>query len=98
VGDQRTLRLIKERFSGREDAVERLFDTSETFRSLCRDYLACSAVLAWWERSDCEGARRRALECSRMRTKLREDILRWLKGEQGTPGPSWRFGGPPWGD
>ena len=57
---QRTCRLIKERFAGREETIERLFRRSETFRCLCRDYLACAAVLNWWERSDLERARRYA--------------------------------------
>ena len=90
----RTLRLIKTRFVGKEEIIEDLFRTSETFRCLCRDYLACSAILAWWERSDSERARRRALEFSEMQRKLREDILRRLRGESGGIGYLFRDGGP----
>ena len=91
---KRTLRLIKTRFVGKEEIIEDLFGTSETFRCLCRDYLACSAILAWWERSDSERARRRALEFSEMQRKLREDILRRLRGESGGIGYLFRDGGP----
>lgn len=94
VESMRTLRLIKSRFVGKEEIIEDLFGTSETFRCLCRDYLACSAILAWWERSDSEQARRRALEFSEMQRKLREDILQWLRGERGGLGYLFRDGGP----
>jgi hypothetical protein len=79
MDSQRTLRLMKERFAGREKAVESLFNNSETFRILCRDYLTCSAVLAWWGRSDSERTRRRASEFMGLLTGIRQDILRWLK-------------------
>lgn len=98
MDDQRTLRLMKERFAGREEIVEELFKTSETFRNLCRDYLACSAILAWWERSDSDRARRRALEFSRLRAKLGENILKWMKGERGEPRSPFKERGPPWGN
>jgi len=98
VEDKRTLRLIKARFAGREEMIEDLFKTSETFRCLCKDYLACSAILAWWERSDSERARCRAHEFSGMQTRLREDILRWLRGERGRAGFLFRNGEPPKGN
>lgn len=96
--DNRTLRLIKARFAGREEIIEDLFATSETFRCICRDYLACSAILAWWERSDYETARSRAQQFSGMQVRLREDILRWLRGERGSAGFLFRNGGPPRGN
>jgi len=80
--------MIQERFAGREHLVEELLEANPTFRGLCRDYLACSATLAEWARSDSEGARSRSLEVSKMQTKLRGDILRWLEGRHGEVGPS----------
>ncbi|MGW8267177.1 MAG: hypothetical protein ACWGSQ_12485 [Longimicrobiales bacterium] len=96
--NKRTLRLIKARFAGREEIIEDLFRTSETFRCLCRDYLACSAILAWWERSDYETARCRAHQFSGMQIRLREDILGWLRGERGRAGFLFRNGDLPRGN
>jgi len=83
VNKQRTLRLMKERFAGKERAIQYLFDNSDTFRILCEDYLNCSAVLAWWGRSDSERARRRASEFMGLLTELRREISRRLKRAEG---------------
>jgi len=69
-----TLDMIKRRFTGREPDVERAFAASESFRGLCRDYLACATALARWRESTAEEAQGRVREYSEMLTELTGEI------------------------
>jgi hypothetical protein len=69
-----TLAVIKRRFAGAEAAVERAFAASESFRGLCRDYLACAAALARWQESQSEEAQLRTQEYSDMLGELTSEI------------------------
>lgn len=69
-----TLEMINRRFAGAGAAVERAYETSESFRSLCGDYLACAATLARWQESEAEHAQLRAQEYSELLDELTREI------------------------
>jgi len=77
-----TLEKIKRRFAGHERAIERAFETSELFRSLCADYLACTTALARWRKSEGEQAARRATEYAELLTELTSEIDACLEAEE----------------
>jgi len=66
--------MIKRRFAGCNDAVDQAFESSESFRGLCRDYLACATVLARWRRSDSADAPARAKEYAALLDELGTEI------------------------
>jgi len=78
-----TLAMIKRRFSGNERAVERAFQTSESFRGLCRDYLACATALARWQESDSEEVQLRVAEYADLLAELTHEIETRIRAEEG---------------
>jgi len=74
--------MIKRRFAGRDLAVERLYRDSESFRGLCRDYLACAVALARWQESDSEEAQSRVGEYSGLLAELTNEIQSQLRAEE----------------
>jgi len=73
--------MIKCRFAGAGAAVERVFEASESFRSLCGDYLACAATLAQWQESEAEHAQLRAEEYSELLDELTREIEARLRSD-----------------
>jgi len=69
-----TLEMIKRRFAGRAQDVERAFAASESFRGLCTDYLACATALARWRESTAEEAALRVREYSELLRELTKEI------------------------
>ena len=69
-----TLTAIKCRFRGREEAVEHAFEANESFRGLCRDYLACTAALVRWQEGELDEARLRRNEYSELLAELTAEI------------------------
>jgi hypothetical protein len=74
VNTAQTKSMIKRRFADHGDAVDQAFDSSESFRGLCRDYLACATVLARWRRSDSEDAPARAEEYAALLAELGTEL------------------------
>jgi hypothetical protein len=72
--EAKTLAMIKRRFGGAEAAVERRFERSESFRGLCRDYLACAAALARWQEADSKEAPARSAEYAELLADLTSEI------------------------
>ena len=70
----RTLELIKGRFGGQDETIERAFKRSKAFRALCGDYVACVTALARWQRLDSEEARLREAEYSELLEGLTQEI------------------------
>lgn len=70
----RTIAAIGRRFAGREDAIDRAYRGSESFRILCRDYLACVSVLERWQRSSSEDAGARVAEYSELLSELTKEL------------------------
>jgi hypothetical protein len=81
VPTSQTLAMIKRRFGGRDSAVERAFETSESFRGLCRDYLACAIALTRWQELASEEAPRRVTEYSELLAELANEIEARLNAE-----------------
>ena len=79
--DEATLAKIRRRFAGSEAAVDRAFETSEAFRGLCRDYVACVNALARWQESESEGAPLRSAEYSELLDELTREIEAHLHAE-----------------
>ena len=69
-----TLAMIQRRFSGKEEAVERAFEASPSFRGLCRDCLACTAALARWQEDVSDEAPLRSREYSNLLSELTAEI------------------------
>lgn len=65
---------IKRQFRGREESVDRAFRASQTFRRLCRDYLACAGTLARWQALPSEEARLRTAEYSELLGELTKEL------------------------
>ena len=81
ISSSATLAAIKCRFAGREEAVGRAYENSESFRSLCRDYLACTAALARWQEGGSEEALLRTGEYSELLSELTAEIETCLADE-----------------
>jgi hypothetical protein len=79
--DEATLAKVRRRFAGKEPAVDRAFETSASFRGLCRDYVACANALARWQKSESEGAPLRAAEYSELLDELTREIEAHLHAE-----------------
>jgi len=69
-----TIAMIKRRFAGRDEAIAHAFAASESFRELCRDYLACVTTLARWRESDAADAPARAEEYAALVDELGIEI------------------------
>lgn len=78
-----TLEMIKRRFAGRDTDLERVFTTSESFRGLCTDYLACASALARWRESSAEEAPLRVGEYSELLRELTKEIQSRLSPTKG---------------
>ena len=77
------LDMIKRRFAGGEAEIERAFRTSESFRGLCTDYLACATALARWRESTAEEAALRVQEYSELLRELTKEIQARLSPAKG---------------
>ena len=73
------LKLIKHRFAGREELIERAFRHDVTFRSLCRDYRDCHRALARLRREDSAHAALRRAEYMELLDELGCEIRGWLE-------------------
>jgi hypothetical protein len=77
-----TIDMIKRRFAGNEPAVERAFEATESFRGLCRDFLACAATLGRWQKSGAENAPLRVKEYSDLLDELTREIEARLREQR----------------
>jgi hypothetical protein len=74
VSTSAILELIKKEFGTRERIIERAIKSSESFRSLCRDYRDCALALARCRESESEEAVLRAVEYSELLVELADEI------------------------
>jgi hypothetical protein len=74
--------MIKHRFAGRDAAIEHAFASSDSFRGLCRDYLACATVLARWQAADSTDAPVRAEEYAALLSELASEIRMRLQAAE----------------
>jgi len=80
--ERAALKRVKQRLPGREAAVEHVFETRESFRGLCRDYLACANALTRWRESQSQDAQLRAVEYRELLDELTKEIESCLDVEK----------------
>jgi hypothetical protein len=66
---------VLKRFPRRQDTAKRLFRESESFQTMCEDYLKCVKALDHWNQSDEDIANTRRNEYSAIIQELEEEIL-----------------------
>ena len=74
MSDSETLKLIKREFSSRERVIERAYNSSASFRALCRDFQDCARARSRWRNSECEVGRLREAEYSELLLELTAEI------------------------
>jgi hypothetical protein len=72
--DKKTVAAIERHFPGTSAVLQRELTESESFRGLCRDYLACQTALARWQETDSDEGRLRSKEYSELLAELTEEI------------------------
>ena len=78
-GPENSLRHVLGRFPDREDSIAAAFRDSESFRTLCEDYLVCADALRRWRTSSAPPAESRRGEYQAWLSELEEEILEWLE-------------------
>ena len=69
-----SLERIRPWFVGKEAALERAFETSESFRELCTDYLICREAVARWQESRSDKAQLRVTEYEKLAAEIAAEI------------------------
>jgi hypothetical protein len=69
------LEAVAERFPERKEALARLFESNQSFQSLCDEYEACMVALRYWRESSSPDARQLLNEFSSLLGELEEEIL-----------------------
>ena len=70
--------LIMHRFPESRDLLRHRFLSSESFKSICKDYHICSEALAYWAKSELESAPDRHQEYLSLLLELESDIFQSL--------------------
>ena len=65
---------VRQHFVGRDAAVQRAYEHSESFRDLCRDYLTCLAALGRWKASSSADAGTRSAEYAELLAELAREM------------------------
>ena len=72
------LETVAERFPEKKDALAKLFESNQSFQSLCDEYEACMVALRYWRESSLPDAREFLREFSSLLGDLEEEILEHL--------------------
>ena len=59
--------------------IEKSFQESDDFRSLCEDYAVCARALENWQASNAATATERQKEYAELLAELGKEILDWLE-------------------
>ncbi|MGA2401309.1 MAG: hypothetical protein ABSG91_06335 [Syntrophobacteraceae bacterium] len=70
-----------ERFPEKKEALRRLFESSQSFQSLCEEYEACLHALKYWRESSLPEAPDFRNEFSTLLSELEEETLEHLNRE-----------------
>ena len=70
---------VLKRFPERQNTAKRLFKESESFQTMCEDYLKCVKALDHWNQSEIDIAPLRRTEYTALTQELEEEILQKLK-------------------
>ena len=73
------LERVIERFPNRKSLIEREYARSESFHSLCSDWLACSDTIQRWRSVDGSLAQSRRSEYRTLMAELEREMDFWLK-------------------
>ena len=76
---QTNLSSIFKRFPGQRETIERLSRESDSFRTICEDYLRCADARRYWEQSSSEDAAERREEYASLLRELEAEIIENLK-------------------
>jgi len=66
---------VVERFPEKKEALKTLFESDQSFQSLCEEYEACLAALRYWRDSSLPEAPNFRNEFSLLLSELEEEIL-----------------------
>ena len=69
---------VLKRFPEHKDNVKRLFKESESFQTMCEDYLKCAKALDHWNQSGMDIAPLRRIEYTDLVQELEGEILQKL--------------------
>jgi len=69
---------VLRRFPRRKDTAKRLFRESESFQTMCEDYLKCFKALEHWNQSKIDIAPLRRTEYTALMQELEEEIFHKL--------------------
>jgi hypothetical protein len=75
------LLLIMERFPEERQALRRLFEGSQSFQSLCNDYLECCTALRDWQQSTSEEAPAWRDEYTQLLLELEQEVRQYLENQ-----------------
>ena len=78
------LASLKERFRGKDSIIDRAFERSASFRSLCAEYASCVAALEHWQGSDAGESRARAAEYEQLVGHLTREVEEYLRNAEAT--------------
>jgi hypothetical protein len=73
------LERVIERFPNRKSLIEREYARSESFQSLCDDWLVCSDTIQRWRSVDGSLAQSRRSEYRALMAELEREMVFWLK-------------------
>ena len=73
------LERVIERFPNRKSLIEREYARSESFHSLCDDWLVCSDTIQRWRSVDGSLAQSRRSEYRTLMAELEREMDFWLK-------------------
>jgi len=73
------IEAVRKAFPGREALVERSFERSPAFRSLCRDYRDCLRALEHWSGQASAEREARRREYTELLLELDREIRTWLE-------------------
>ena len=72
------LQSVLSRFLDQRDKLQRLFEQSECFQSLCDDHMRCANALRYWQQSVVDEAPARREEYAKLLKDLEAEILQSL--------------------
>ncbi len=70
---------VMKRFPDRRNALRQMYRTSESFRSICRNYQKCAKALDYWAKSKSAEAPDRHREYSALLQELELEIIQGLE-------------------
>jgi hypothetical protein len=77
--DQGGLAVVMDRFPERREVLKRLFESNQSFQSLCGDYEDCLTALRYWRESSLPEALGFRNEFSALLSELEEEILEYTR-------------------